>query len=532
MATSKRKRGSGPGSGPRLNDLQRLEIIQRHRSMSAPVSLRQLARDFGVDEKTIRRVVAASNDIEARAASSAVLSNRGNVHRRPTPRFPQLEKALAAWIDARERARVDISPSIVIDKAKLVAREMGISPEDFKASWGWYDKFSKRYGLHSAFKTEEKGTLSSSSGNGRETQSLQELHRIMATYDPEWVFCVEESSLFYDSLPFAVSGGGGGGNGRKRVTMVLSCNSTGRVTLPICMVGREKWPTEARASFPVKYLMQDRAWLDRPTFGGWYSSVFVPFVRERTSKPVLLVVDGERPGHQGDFEDHGIRLVFLPPPVKSAQVIAAGSENVQLSNVDVKTWWSRPLQMGVVAALKAEYKYLLVQSALSYLNAPQEVKEALKAAEEKGDGNTSGAHFGHAPTLLDAARLLAQAWSQVPADLLENCFARANLVPPSKLLAAPMPPGASQLELVRLHSDSVATKIEEMLVSSCLPAQAWTGIGGQTQATNVKDRVGVFLLLDGDNSAVLQQQIQAEISEALTGSVHCLAVAPTTTNRS
>ncbi|KAE9160724.1 hypothetical protein PF004_g31076, partial [Phytophthora fragariae] len=73
MGPSKRKRGAG--SGPRLNDVQRLEIIQRHRSVSAPVSLRQLARNFGVDEKTIRRVVAASADIEARVSSSAVLQN-------------------------------------------------------------------------------------------------------------------------------------------------------------------------------------------------------------------------------------------------------------------------------------------------------------------------------------------------------------------------------------------------------------------------------------------------------------------------
>ncbi|KAE9068585.1 hypothetical protein PF005_g27285 [Phytophthora fragariae] len=394
---------------------------------------------------------------------------------------------------------------------------MGISPEDFKASWGWYDKFSKRYGLQSVFvgKKEEMGTVAT--GNGNKIQSLQELHRIMGAYDPEWVFSVEESSLFYDALPFAVLGEG---ERRNRVTLVLSCNSTGRLTLPICMVGREKWPMEVFSNFPVKYLTQDRAWLDRPTFGSWYSTVFVPFVRDRTSKQVILLVDGERPGHQGDFEDDGIRLVFLPPPVKSTKV-AFGSANAKALNVDVKTWWSRPLQMGVVAALKAEYKYLLVQSALSYHNYPQEVKEALKAGEQRGGGNIGGVHFGHAPTLLDAARLLAQAWSQVPADLLENCFARANMVPPSKLLGAPSPPGASQeqLELVRSHRDNIASKIEGMLISSSFRAHAWTTMGGQNPSVNVRDQVRAFLLLDEDNSAELQQQLQREISEALGDSV-------------
>ncbi|POM72409.1 Hypothetical protein PHPALM_10874, partial [Phytophthora palmivora] len=140
-----RKRGRGVG--PRLNDLQRLEIIHKHKTSFPPVSLRQLARDFGVDEKSIRRIINAAADIEARASSSAVLNMRAHVHRRPTPRFPELEKTLALWIDARERAKADISPSVIIDKAKLVARSMGISPDAFKASWGWYDKFSKRYGI-------------------------------------------------------------------------------------------------------------------------------------------------------------------------------------------------------------------------------------------------------------------------------------------------------------------------------------------------------------------------------------------------
>ncbi|GMF55997.1 unnamed protein product [Phytophthora fragariaefolia] len=277
------------------------------------------------------------------------------------------------------------------------------------------------------------------------------------------------------------------------------------------MVGSGRRPSK---SFPVKYLVQDRAWLDRATFAGWYSTVFAPFVRERTSKPVLLVVDGQRPGHQGDFEEDGIRLVFLPPPVESEA--APHADTAQMPTVDAKTWWSRPLQMGVVAALKAEFKYLLVQSALSYYNAPQEVKDALAAAEKSGK-SSGGVHFGHSPTLLDAARLLELAWSQIPADLLENCFARANLVPPSKLLAAPTPPGArqEQQELARLHCEDIASKIEGMLMSSSFLARTWTVAGEQNLSTNVRDRVRAFMQLDDDSSVELQQLLQREITEAL-----------------
>ncbi|RLN74372.1 hypothetical protein BBJ28_00019274, partial [Nothophytophthora sp. Chile5] len=199
-AATKRKRGSGP----RLNDLQRLEIVRKRQAATPPVSLRQLARDYGVDEKTVRRVVAASADIEARAGSSAAMGRRGRAFRKPSPKFPELERALAAWLDARERAKAEISPSVVIDKAKLVARALGIQPTQFKASWGWYDKFCRRYGVRTAFlgspgrgiETTEatsagKTETAPSSANGskekpRETKSLAELHALMAAYDPEW----------------------------------------------------------------------------------------------------------------------------------------------------------------------------------------------------------------------------------------------------------------------------------------------------------------------------------------------------------
>ncbi|KAG1685433.1 hypothetical protein DVH05_008371 [Phytophthora capsici] len=453
MESRKRRRGAGP----RLNDLQRLEIIQRHRTAQPPVSLRQLARDFGMDEKSIRRVIKAAPDIESRATSSAVLHLRGNVLRKPAPRFPELEKTLASWIDARERAKTDISPSVVIDKAKLIARSMGISPEEFKASWGWYDKFSRRYGVRTAF----LGSRESEKGS-RDCKSLQELHQLMAHYDPEW-----EQSHGGAVLQF-------------------------------------KWKTPGA-------LVQERAWLDRPTFGSWYSSVFLPFVRERTSKPVLLVVDGEQPGHQGDFEEDGARLVFLPPRHSRPQ---NSFETGEIPNP--KMWWSKPFDMGVIAALKAKYKYLLVQNMLSYHSAPDEVKEALKVAEDKS--RSGGLHFGHPPTLLDAARLLEQAWSQVPDELLANCFARANLIPPSKLLApTALPSGMKAIEeqtqaSMRYNND-VAAKIEEMIRSSSIPVHLW-GVN-EHPPPDLRDRIRTFMYLDDENSFELQRRLQDEINEAL-----------------
>lgn len=490
METKKRKRGAGP----RLNDLQRLEIIRRKQTASPPVSLRQLAREFKVDEKTIRRVVASSAELEQRS-SSAALSRRNTAFRRPTPRFPELEKQLAAWIDAKQRAKEEISPSLVIDKAKLLARGLGIKPAEFKASWGWYDKFCKRYGVRTAF-VGVKETRHS---------SLTELHAKMQEFDPECVFAVEETTLFYDALPF-----GGDGGARNRLTLVVCCNSTGHLSTPICLVGKEL--VEEAESVPLPYLTQKRAWLDRTTFGRWFDTVFLPYVRGQTSKPVLLVVDGSRPGHQGDFEQDGVHAVFLPP---SPQVPQPSPESIGVAMaMNPREWWTKPLESGVLAALKTQYKYLLVRSALSFHNAPPDVKTALQKAESNEASHGSGVYFGHPATLLDAARLLKQAWSHVPGDLLENCFARANLVPPSKLLAAPALPAPFEVfqertNPIRTLEEEVAQKIETLLASSSLSIQ----IDGAT--VSLRDQVRAFLHLDDEHSVECQKQLQQEISKAL-----------------
>ncbi|KAG3117778.1 hypothetical protein PI124_g10710 [Phytophthora idaei] len=154
---------------------------------------------------------------------------------------------------------------------------------------------------------------------------------------------------------------------------------------------------------------------------------------------------------------------------------------------------------------------------MSYQNAPEEVKAALKAAEESD--NSGGVHFGHTPTLLDAARLLEQAWSQIPDDLLENCFARANLVPPSKLLTPPAPPtGMTALEeqnqASMRYSDDIAGKMEEMLISRSLEARVWV-MSTQYPPGNLRDRIRAFMYLDDENSFELQRQLQGEIHEAL-----------------
>lgn len=134
----KRKRGTGE----RLNDAQRLEIIRRRREEKPP-SLRSLAREFNVSDKSIRNVMLCAEEIEKRNVN-VDLKHQLQTFRHAAPRFPDLEERVFQWIVSLRKVQINPTPSGIMDKAKVFATELGISEIDFKASPGWFERFRKR----------------------------------------------------------------------------------------------------------------------------------------------------------------------------------------------------------------------------------------------------------------------------------------------------------------------------------------------------------------------------------------------------
>jgi hypothetical protein len=54
---------------------------------------------------------------------------------------------LYIWIDNMRRAKLPISPSFAIAKAKSIASNLSILESDFKASWQWLNQFRACRGL-------------------------------------------------------------------------------------------------------------------------------------------------------------------------------------------------------------------------------------------------------------------------------------------------------------------------------------------------------------------------------------------------
>jgi hypothetical protein len=99
------------------------------------------------------------------------------------------------------------------------------------------------------------------------------------------------------------------------------------------LIGKAKSPAGIKSRvWPLPYFNQTKAWMDKDTCWKWFREVFLPEVRRRTARCVLLLMDNA-PGHFEAFEQDNIRVAFFPPNCTS---------------------WKQPCDQGIIAALKNE----------------------------------------------------------------------------------------------------------------------------------------------------------------------------------
>jgi hypothetical protein len=93
------------------------------------------------------------------------------------------------------RAKLPVPPSLAIAKAKSIASSLSIPESDFKASWQWLSRFKARRGLEKMLFHEEGAEVNN---NNPELQpALEELHGLIAQYDPKNVYNMDETGLFF-----------------------------------------------------------------------------------------------------------------------------------------------------------------------------------------------------------------------------------------------------------------------------------------------------------------------------------------------
>ena len=93
------------------------------------------------------------------------------------------------------RAKLPIPPSLAIAKAKSITSSLSIPDSDFKASWQWLSRCRVRRGLQQMLLHREGAEVNK---NDMELlAALEELRGIIVQYDPENVYNMDKTGLFF-----------------------------------------------------------------------------------------------------------------------------------------------------------------------------------------------------------------------------------------------------------------------------------------------------------------------------------------------
>ncbi len=245
------------------------------------------------------------------------------------------------------------------------------------------------------------------------TPEIDKICTLIAEYDLDHVYNMDETGLFFKCLPnrsylkkedFKDARGSKLMKAKDRVTIYVCTNADGTDKVPLSMIGKPKQPRcFVNRTLKMKYFSQRSAWSDTVTFKKWWK-FFLRHIRMRTGKKVLLILDNCGPHGEELIDPTGqVTVIFLPPNCTSM---------------------FQPMDSGVIAMLKKNYRTRLLMILLENYDD----RENLRNRSKKMKSGTRGLDEGHHPHLRDAMDILYEVWEEVKVTAVYNCWIKSQLI--------------------------------------------------------------------------------------------------------
>ncbi|OQS01941.1 hypothetical protein THRCLA_21557 [Thraustotheca clavata] len=468
----------------RLTDKQRLEILDLLEN-DPSVTKVELGRRYGISGSAITKLHHNAEVIRSRHADGSI-ALRDNRQRGTKAIAQPFEEKLYRWLYALESHRLSVSPAQVMEKAELLSAHEAVP--NFAASNGWYYRFLNRYG----FKTSAtiKHELTAITPDVMMDQ-LRSLRVKLASFGPEQVYCMDIAELFYrfiphyDALcPFYAQElmSQDELSPKDRVSLLVCANATGSHKLPLLLADKTKGMSslppcfQKQKSFPVPYTTYGKAWcVDTNVFKHWFDTVFFPTVRERTPRPVVLLLENSS-GQFHEITRDNVTTILLPPHTPIMY---------------------QPMEQGIVSALKCKYKFGVLSDILSFREKPQiEQQECVERAKQKTTRAT-GIALGRPPHLLDAMQMLKEAWDEITPSAIRHAWKRTTLIPDT--VCEPLQP----VQTFERESD-ILDEMVQTFPRDCIDA-----------FVDIRTDLKSWLYADASDSTALKESIMEELDGML-----------------
>lgn len=292
---------------------------------------------------------------------------------------------LRDWFLLQRSRNIPISGDVLIEKANLIAKDLGI--DSFNCTQSWIQRFKRRHNLTHAAIIGEAASVD----QDQVKQWLEEKWpALRAQYGDHNIFNGDETGLFYQLLPnktLKVKGEKcvGGKLSRERLTIWLCASMSGEKVQPL-IIGKFKNPRCFKHvdKTSLNYANNQNAWMTSIIFKNmlynWDSKLRVE------GRFILLLIDNCSSHPDLNSTLTNIKLVFLPPNTTSCL---------------------QPMDAGVIKNFKHFYRKKLVSKMISFYD------------------NGGGDKFKI--NVLDAIRMIDSAWTNVKPETIQNCFIKTGI---------------------------------------------------------------------------------------------------------
>jgi len=240
-----------------LTAAQKKEICLK-KATNPFVKQKELAVMYDVSEGMISDILKEKE----RWLSIDLNSVQASLKREKKVAFPIIEEALTVWVDNAIRNGIIITDSIL--SAKALSFAFLLNEDKFKGSNGWVDNFKKRHNLK---QYNRHGEAASAPIQDLETMR-ENLRQTLKDYDPENIFNCDETGLFWKMKPSRTISNGpvsGTKQSKDRVTVLLTCNSSGTEKLPPLFIHKYENPRALKninkKTLPVDYYWNKKSWM-------------------------------------------------------------------------------------------------------------------------------------------------------------------------------------------------------------------------------------------------------------------------------
>jgi len=389
-----KKREAGKLSKRYLTLDEKINILDEVKKRK--LSCRAIADKFNIGKTQAANVLKNESTLRK---EYEIFQGKGFKHlkRENHQKFKAINEILYVWYKKCEASGIYVNGPLLKEEATNIKQSLNRPELDgFKASDGWLEKWKVSHGI------KEKQISGESLDVSQATVEswMERIRELCKDYDQRDIWNMDESGCFFKALPskgLARKGKKtkGGKKSKQRITVAFFVSADGaKVGKPIVIWRSKKPRCFKSASAPdtlgeVSYFDDPKSWMQVHIMENILDTLNRQMVKE--GRKVMLLLDNATV-HPPSLIDmySNIKIVFLPKNTTSRL---------------------QPLDAGIIQSFKSKYRKKLMRYVIA------RAKENLLASE-----------IAKGVNVLQAIAWVADAWKEVSANTIKNCFAKCGIV--------------------------------------------------------------------------------------------------------